>query len=199
MNESDFQVSAIVLAAGRSRRMGQPKLGLPFGKSTMVGEVVGKVANASTSITSVTVVLGYYSDIVREALAGLSVNFAVNRKPDMGMLSSVQTGLKAAGEAGGYLICLGDQPDISAEVIKALINSAGQTEKGFFLPVHEGKRGHPLLIKARYVPEILGLPLTVKLNELLDIHADEVMEVPVDDPSVSEDIDTPEDDERLRS
>jgi molybdenum cofactor cytidylyltransferase len=196
MPVSELRVAAIVLAAGKSRRMGEPKLTLRFGEGSIIGAVVGAITKSAVS--SITVVLGYHGDAVKEALEHFSVNYAVNRKPDMGMISSVQTGLRAAGDADVYIICLGDQPLISPTVLNVLINTAADSDKGIFLPIHDGKRGHPLLIKAHYRPEIAGFPLTVKLSELLEKHADDVMEVPVEDPNVTVDIDTPEDYAKLQ-
>lgn len=199
MVDNDFNIAAVVLAAGKSKRMGEPKMTLPFGKGTMVGAVVDTVSHACGCISSVTVVLGYHGDAVREALADFHVNFAINRKPDMGMLCSVKAGLKGAGEADAYLICLGDQPQICPDAINELIECAKQTDKGLIIPTHEGKRGHPILIRAKYVEEIINLPLTYGLNEILNRHPDDVMEMPFGKPCVTMDIDTPEDYERLRA
>ncbi len=192
---NEFRVAAIVLAAGKSRRMGESKLTMPFGESTMIGSVVQALSNSRVS--TVTVVLGYYGVPVRDALTDFSVEFAVNRKPDMGMLSSVQTGMKSVGEADAYLICLGDQPHISPDVVDSLIDRAESSDKGLFIPTNEGKRGHPLLIKSGYREELLALRLTEKLSDFISRHEDDLEEVKTADPGVTEDIDTPEDYQRL--
>src|SRR5258708_15249433 len=192
---NEFRVAAIVLAAGKSRRMGESKLTMPFGESTMIGSVVQALSNSRVS--TVTVVLGYYGVPVRDALTDFSVEFAVNRKPDMGMLSSVKTGMKSVGEADAYLICLGDQPHISPDVVDSLIDRAESSDKGLFIPTNEGKRGHPLLIKSGYREELLALRLTEKLSDFLSRHEDDLEEVKTADPGVTEDIDTPEDYQRL--
>jgi molybdenum cofactor cytidylyltransferase len=191
MKEKDFKVAAIVLAAGKSRRMGESKMTMPFGESTMVGSVVQAISNSRVS--TVTVVLGYYGVAVRDALTDFSVDFAINRKPDMGMLSSVQAGMKAVGEADAYLICLGDQPHIKSSVIDELVSAASRGRSGIFVPAYDGKRGHPLLFTAEYRAKVMSLPLSGGLNALLDSHKEEVTEVPVDEAGVTEDIDTPED------
>src|SRR5258708_5965351 len=165
MMEKEFKVAAIVLAAGKSRRMGESKMTMPFGESTMIGSVVH--ALLKSRVSTVTIVLGYFGVPVRDVLADFSIEFAVNRKPDMGMLSSVQTGVKSTVEADAYLICLGDQPQLSPDVVNSLIDRAEKTEKGLFIPTNDGKRGHPLLIKSTYRGELLGLRLTEKLSDFL--------------------------------
>jgi molybdenum cofactor cytidylyltransferase len=189
-----MRVAAIVLAAGESRRMGRPKQTLSFGDSTVIGAVVGALQASQVSFT--TVVLGYHSEEVREALAGMEVDTTINPAPEQGMLSSAQWGLSHLPDTyDAYLFALGDQPGLQPDIISALM-AAAMSGHGIILPTHGGKRGHPLIIRARYREEILALSLTGGLNQLLECHPDDISLVPVESPSIHEDIDTPEDYDR---
>lgn len=140
---------------------------------------------------------------------------AFNPDPERGMLSSVLAGLDAlarsegsAGEGGALrpasslLVCPADLPALSpgtvAAVLQVLISSGAGSRPGLAVPVHGGRRGHPLAIAPRLVNEIPGLDLAVGLRQLLERHPDEVAEAPVDDPGAVRDVDTPEEYEQLR-
>lgn len=184
------RISAIVLAAGMSTRMGRLKQLLPLGDRL----VVQRVADAACScIDRVVVVLGHEAAAVGAALAGRPVECVVNADYAAGMLSSFRCGLEAAGEADGYLLCLGDQPGIGPQVIRALLNAAQKTDKGLLIPVHCGRRGHPVLIGARYLPEINALPPEGGLKPVTRGHPEDTAEIVLDDQAVLEDMDTPDD------
>jgi len=188
-----MRVAAIVLAAGASRRMGRAKQTLPYGQSTIL-ETVIRALNAASRVEGVTVVLGSNWPEVYPALEHLDAEVFVNPRPEDGMISSAQWALaQVRNDADAFLFALGDQPQIETRVVDALIEAAAQSGKGICLPTYAGKRGHPVLFRARYKPEILSLPLTVGLNHLVHSHPDDVLEVPVDTSSVLKDIDTPED------
>jgi molybdenum cofactor cytidylyltransferase len=190
-----MKVAAIILAAGESRRMGRPKQTLPFGGSTILGNVVA--ALQVSRVRQITVVLGYHAAETRGALAGSDVSTTVNPAPERGMLSSAQWGLsQLSKDFDAYLFALGDQPHITRDVVDRLIEVVARSDRGIILPAYQGKRGHPLLVDAGYRDEILNLPLTGGLNQLLDAHPDDILLVPVETATIHEDIDTPEDYER---
>jgi molybdenum cofactor cytidylyltransferase len=183
---------AVVLAAGGSRRMGTQKLLLPFGGSTIVETVVRAALEAS--LQGAVVVLGADEDRVREKLAPYPVTFTVNADWERGMLSSVKTGFEALPErATAAVVMLGDQPFVKPETIDELVARYRETRKGIVLPVHGGRRGHPVLIDAKYKAEIVALGPEGTLRDIVHAHAGEILEVEIDDPDILRDIDTPED------
>lgn len=183
---------AVVLAAGESRRMGTQKLLLPFGESTIVENVVR--AALDSSLQGIVVVLGADEGQVREKLSLYPVTFAVNENYAQGMLSSVQAGFEALPEkATAAVVMLGDQPFVTAETVDELIARHRETRKGIVLPVHGGRRGHPVLIATKYKSDILGLSPEGTLRQVVHACAADVLEVAVDDPNVLRDIDTPDD------
>lgn len=185
-------VWAVILAAGESRRMGQPKLLLPFGGATVIEAVVSTIAAAG--IPRMVVVLGDKADRMREVLKGRPLEFAENPDFRRGMLSSVQCGLRALPPgASAALIHLADQPMISAAAVRAILGAAESSTRGIIVPVHDGKRGHPLLVSVRYREEIYGLDPAVGLRQLLGNHPGDVLEVEVRDAALLKDIDTPAD------
>lgn len=191
-----MKVAGIVLAAGESRRMGRAKMTLPFGDSTLLETVIGALEEA---VDSVTVVLGRNWEEVSATIAHRNVETFVNPRPEGGMLSSAQWALaQLQDEADAFLFALGDQPRIQPTVVETLLAAAERSVKGIVLPIYAGKRGHPVLFRARYKQAILALPLTMGLNAIARAHPDDVEEVPVDTPSIHQDIDTPEDYARLR-
>jgi len=122
------------------------------------------------------------------------VKFIVNRNFRQGMLSSIQTAISALPEAAeAAMVMLGDQPAIPAEVIDNLIKAYRAHPGRIVVPVHDGHRGHPVVISANYRQEILGLDPKVGLRQLLRNHPDDVLEVPADSPAVLKDLDNPED------
>ncbi len=186
-----MRVGAIVLAAGESRRMGRVKATLPYGDSTVL-ETILKALEAS-AVDAVTVVLGRNWEQVYAAIEDLDVEVFVNPRPERGMLSSAQWALgQLRDDLDGFLFVLGDQPQIRTETVNALLAAAERSRHGILLPTFEGKRGHPLLLRANYKEEILHLPHTVALNALLQAHPDDVEEVPVSSATGLKDIDTPE-------
>jgi molybdenum cofactor cytidylyltransferase len=189
-------IGAVILAAGRSRRMGRPKLLLPWRGQPLITHVVDQVLRSP--VDQAVVVVGPDERRIPAALAGRAVSYAVNPRPEREMLGSVRCGLRALSPAWvAALIVLGDQPGITAEVLAQLVGAFQTRPLGILVPVHGGRRGHPLLVTRRYRDEILSRYDEVGLRGLLEAHADDVAEVQVAVPGVLVDIDTPEDYRRL--
>jgi molybdenum cofactor cytidylyltransferase len=189
-------VSAVVPAAGRSSRMGRPKLLLPWGESTVVGSLVAALLDGGVEHLCLVTAPG------DEALARWgeerSLGVAVNPTPQRGMLSSIQTGVAAlAPVEGPLLVTPADLPELSAATVRRLLEALTAAGSPLAVPLHRGRRGHPLAVAPARVPEIAALDPAVGLRQLLERHAAEVLEVPVDDPGCLRDIDTPEDYRRL--
>lgn len=190
--KSKINVRAIVLAAGESRRMGRPKMSLPYRESTIIRTVVD-VLESSDAIGVIVVLGGNHAEI-RPLLEGTAARITVNPNPERGMLSSAQWALAENDtDAEAFLFALGDQPQIQSGTVDALIAAAERSDKGILIPTQAGRRGHPILIRCSYRAAILNLPDSVGLNALIHAHPQDVEEVPVDSPEIHEDIDTPED------
>lgn len=197
-------ISAIVLAAGESRRMGEQKLLLPFGSTTVVEHIVSRLLESR--VDEVVVVVGCDGERVSKRLAERRVVVAENEDYQRGMLSSVRIGLQSASrDAEGYLIALGDHPSISPRVVDTVVEAfrssvnRGESAAGkrIFVPTFEGKRGHPLLFSVCYKEAVLTGYEDVGLRGLMHDNAGAVEEVAVETETILDDMDTPEDYRRL--
>jgi len=178
--------------------MGTQKLLLPLGNQTVIARVVDAVRRAPVDRTIV--VVGAHGEAMREALQGRPVSFVVNPDPDGDMLGSVRCGLRAVpNECAGVLIVLGDHPSVRTTWINRMVLCFRETGDGIVVPVHRGKRGHPILVSARFRDELLSRYDGVGLRGLLQAHEKQVTAVEVASPEVLEDLDTPDDYERQRS
>jgi molybdenum cofactor cytidylyltransferase len=191
--EASRNVAAIVLAAGRSTRMGGPNKLLADLDGKKLVRSVTEQALASKA-TDVIVVTGHQADLVEQALAGLKVKFV--RNPDFagGLASSVKAGISAVpANADGALVCLGDMPLIDAKLINRLIE-AFEPDRGHLIavPVSDGRRGNPVLWSRRFFRELMTLDGDVGARHLIAKHAEAVAEVPVEGNSAFLDIDTPQ-------
>jgi molybdenum cofactor cytidylyltransferase len=183
---------AVVLAAGKSERMGSPKMLLPFGRKTLIENVVAGVMKFP--VDGIFVVLGARRSEIERRLQAYPIKPVFNPDFEQGMLSSIRKGLEELpAEARAVLIVLGDQPWTPAAVVERLVSGFEREGKGIVVPVHRGRRGHPVLIDLKYKREIMALAPTVGLRELLLRHPDDILEVHVRTPSVLKDIDHPED------
>jgi molybdenum cofactor cytidylyltransferase len=186
-------VCSIILAAGRSTRMGRQKLLLPYAGGTMIGHVVKQVRESG--VGEIVVVVGRDGEKIREALAGEAVRFVVNDGADADMLSSVRAGLRVVGEEfKAVMIVLGDQPGVSGATMRKLVE---QHQGGITAPVYGGRRGHPEIIATKYREEVLRHFDGEGLRALMATHAKDVREVAVKEGSVLDDIDTNDDYQRL--
>lgn len=184
----DGEIAAVILAAGASTRMRRPKPLLEIEGETFLDRLI---ALFSASCRPVIVVLGYGAEAV---LGGIQragqVDVAVNPAPDRGMLSSLQCGLqRVPASAAAVLFTPVDYPAIQSRTVEALVES----QAGVAIPVHEGRRGHPVRISSDLVREILSLPVDAKASDVIHRHASATAFIPVDDPGAVNDIDTPED------
>jgi len=198
---------AVVLAAGESRRMGTQKLLLPFGDTTVAGAVV-RAARASRAGRTL-VVLGSDHEAVRDELEPLdktrkcagtreaspaSCGFVINRNYRLGMLTSIQAGIRALPpDAKAAVIVLGDQPFLASGVIDEVIAAYEENGKGIVIPTFQGRRGHPVLIDLKYRGEVLALDPCDGLRGLMLAHPDDILEVEAGDANILRDLDTPED------
>ncbi|MGP1396687.1 MAG: NTP transferase domain-containing protein [Inquilinaceae bacterium] len=187
------RVAALVLAAGQSRRMGaRNKLTAEVDGQPMVTRAVDAVL--ATPARPVIVVTGHEADEIEAALAGRDVTLVHNPDYADGLSTSLKTGLEAVpGEVDGVLICLGDMPRLSAEVLRRLIEAyAPDRERCIVVPTHDGKRGNPVLWDRRFFEEMKGVAGDVGARHMIGAYADMVVEVEMAEPGVLLDIDTPE-------
>jgi len=185
-------IYAMILAAGESKRMGKPKLILPFGETTILGAVINNVL--SSKADKILVVLGSDAEKIRKKIENLSLEITTNPGYQKGMLSSVQWGFKNLSDnAKAALVCLGDQPGISTVVINKVIDVYKRTRKGIVIPVYKKNRGHPVLIDIKYRKDVKNLNPDIGLRELVYNHPEDTVEVKVEAPSILHDIDDPDD------
>lgn len=185
-------ICALVLAAGRSHRMGAQKLLLPLGGKPAIARIVDEVVRSP--VDQVFVVVGHDGKRIAGALAGRRVNFVTNPHAEGEMLSSVRCGLSAMPTScTAVLAVLGDQPSLTADVVGLLIRAFRTGGRGIVVPTYGGRRGHPLLFAMHYRDEILSRYEDVGLRGLLHAHPEDVLEVETAAPGVLEDMNVPED------
>lgn len=191
--EGGWMIVAIILAAGESRRMGNPKMLLPYGKKTMIETVIDNVVKSK--VDHVLVVLGSDRRKIERKIKNYSdIEIVYNPDYSKGMLSSVQKGFQSMpGNAKGIIVLLGDQPSVSTAVINSLIDACKKKKKGIVLPTYEGDRGHPVLINIKYRTEVEKLSPDTGLRGLVYSHPEDILEVAVEDRGILQDIDDMED------
>jgi len=187
------EVAAIILAAGRSTRMGGPNKLLQTYHGRALVRIAAEAALASRA-SRVVVVTGHQEAAVREALQGLAVEFAHNPAYAEGLSSSVGTGVAALpASADAAVICLGDMPLVGPAVIDQLIDAFDPPSGAVIaVPVHDGQRGNPVLWARRFFDDLKTLTGDSGARQILTAYADGVVEVPVADLSTNIDVDTPE-------
>jgi molybdenum cofactor cytidylyltransferase len=185
--------AAVILAAGRSTRMGGPNKLL----ATVTGRPLARIA-AEAALASkarpVVVVTGHQSETITEALRDLPLVFAHNPDFTEGLSTSLRAGLAALPEdVDGAVVMLADMPQVDSALIDRLI-SAYEPEKGALVavPVIDGKRGNPVLWSRRFFPELMDLSGDIGARYLIEKYSEAVVDVPVSGRGALVDIDTPD-------
>jgi molybdenum cofactor cytidylyltransferase len=180
---------AIILAAGESKRMGFPKMLLSINGKTMLENVILNVTGSD--IDHAVVVLGADSELLTDITSKYYVKICLNDNYKEGMLSSVKCGFRNLPlDFEAVMIFQGDQPFITRKVINKVIETYKNSDKGIVIPVHENKRGHPLLVNRKYMDKIDQLDNGVGLRSLAYTFYDDVLEVETYDPGILSDFDT---------
>ncbi|NDJ77656.1 MAG: putative selenium-dependent hydroxylase accessory protein YqeC [Chloroflexi bacterium] len=190
--ELQQRTSAVVLAAGLSTRMGQPKVLLPWDRRTVIETIVGRLLAARVS--DIVVVTGHHADAVERVLRNLPVRVVHNPDYARGeMISSVQAGLRALpNTSAACLVVLGDQPALDPRIVGQLHNVYAEGRGNIVAPVYRGERGHPVLFDRRFWPELLALKPGSAPRDVVRQHTDQLVLVDVANDSILRDIDTPE-------
>ena len=184
-------IHAVLLAAGRSERMGpNNKLLLNVDGIPLVRKSAINILNSN--VTSMTVVTGFDENKIVNALSGLNVNFVKNINFREGLSSSLKAGLaNITPTPSAVIICLADMPKIQPEHINQLIENFDPL-KGWeiCIPTNNGKRGNPVLIGSRFFPYIFETSGDFGAKQVMKQHSDKIMEVEIGTSDIHFDIDT---------
>ncbi|HJO86308.1 MAG TPA: molybdopterin-binding/glycosyltransferase family 2 protein [Rhodospirillales bacterium] len=187
------KIAGLLLAAGSSRRMGKENKLLTDVDGTAMVTRVAKQITASQA-EGLMVVTGHEKDQVELALKNYATGFVHNPDFADGLSTSLKTGLRALPDnIDGAIVCLGDMPLVKAEHIDQLIRAFDPVEgRSICVPVHGRKRGNPVVWSKRFITEILSVTGDIGARHLLEEHADQVIEVAIEQDGVLFDIDTPD-------
>jgi molybdenum cofactor cytidylyltransferase len=177
--------AAIILAAGESRRMGRSKAFLPFRDGTFLSAITSLLGAYCSPVIAV---FGFEAERSIETAKALPVEAIANPDYQLGMLTSLQTGLRSLPKhVDTVLFTLVDHPAIAPETVEVILQSSASIA----IPRFEGKRGHPVLVRRPIIEEFLAEPVTSKVRDVIDRHAAEIDYLSVFDPGISDDIDDP--------
>lgn len=194
------RVAAIILAAGRSARMGEAKQLLPLGGGTVLERTLEQVRHSAAETP--VLVLGHAAAEIREALSAAAldgVTTIVNEEFGDGMSSSLRAGLAALDPSvSAALIVLGDQPLVQAATMDRIIRKYQESVAEIVVPHYEGRHGNPVVLGRSVFAEAMALEGDTGFRALFGRHAAGLAVLDVDDEGVVLDIDIPEDYERLR-
>lgn len=188
-------ISALVLAAGLSTRMGRLKQLLPYGERTVIEQVVAVLL--SCSIDEIIVVLGHRDSEIRAALAPYPVRVTFNSRYQEEMLTSIQRGWsQVSRQSDGVMHVLGDQPHLPPSIVEQLIAAFRADKAGIFIPSFNNRRGHPILIPACFRDEIAALPVDATMRDFMRAHVADIHHLTVTSDAILRDMDTPADYQR---
>lgn len=193
-------IPAVVLAAGKSTRMGRPKALLPLANGdTFLTRIIRTLRDAE--VADVVVVLGHEAEAIAASIAerDLSPRVVLNRDYESGQLSSVLAGLRAIDRPGvnAMLLTLVDVPLVSADTVRAVVARYRASGAPLVRPVHGDQHGHPVLIDRRLFDALRRADPSSGAKPIVRGHVSAVGDVEVSDEGAFLDIDTPEEYERL--
>jgi molybdenum cofactor cytidylyltransferase len=190
-------ITAIILAAGKSTRMGSPKMLLPWGNITIIEHVISVFAKAE--VNDILVVTGGAREqveaIFRACKKKSPIQSVFNEDYMAGdMLSSMQCGLRYLSEKNSRaaLIGLGDQPQVQERSVRLLCEAYSQTQSPLVVPSFHMRRGHPWLVARELWAEVIAMQSSQTPRDFLNVHAKDIHYVEMDTPSILADLDTPE-------
>lgn len=191
-------VGAVVLAAGKSERMGRKKLLLNLNGKTLIVSILDALNNAS--IDEQVVVVGHKSEEILEAVESKleTIKIAVNTDYEQGMISSFQKGLELLTSVDSTFLVLGDEPIVDSDFLYLMIQEMenNQNKALIISPIYKGKKGHPLLFHRKLFEEIQKLRAPQTLRDVIHIYADRMIVVDAPEWTIM-DIDTSEDYARI--
>ncbi len=185
-------LAAAILAAGESKRMGQPKALIAFQGLTFVEHLIAATRHPRVGITRV--ILGAGAEGIRAHLKIDPAWVVVNGDWPKGQLSSIHAAIRSlpAGVSGGILVCPVDHPLISAQLVAALIAAFDSSGKLIVVPKYGGRRGHPVIFRAALYEELLAAPAEVGARQVVWNHAAELTEVETQEEGVILNLNDPE-------
>ena len=188
-----MNISAMILAAGQSKRMGQPKMLLPWENTTVLGKVIETIQTAG--VDDILVITGGAKDEVEKVITNYELRVVYNENfGHEEMLGSIQVGLREQKpEAQATLICLGDQPQIEERTARIVVETFIKNKSIIVVPSYQMRRGHPWLIAKELWDEVLKMRPPESMRDFLNKHRDNILYVEHDSPSILQDLDTPED------
>ena len=184
-----LRISAILLGAGESKRMGANKLLLPWGKKIVLTHCVDTLLQSI--VKEVIVVIGDRTKVIENQLRGRKVKVVINPQYRKGMSTSIQKGIRAVDpNSHGILIALGDMPFLVSRTVNSLIRAFSQGKGTIVVPSFRGRKGHPVIFHRRYKKELLQLKEDVGGKAIIERHQEEVRLVQIRSEGVVKDIDT---------
>jgi CTP:molybdopterin cytidylyltransferase MocA len=188
--------AAVISAGGSSERMRCPKALLPFRDRTFVEKIIADYRRLNCR--PIVVVVGVHEQEIRKVLDLDEVKIAVNPLPKRGPFSSLQVGLQAlAADVPGFFHAPVDHPAVQVETLKEMLRCWRGDDHKAVRPRFKNRGGHPVLFGREWIEEILKLPATSNLRELMRRRSDRVIELSVTDAGVLINVDTPKDYEKL--
>jgi len=191
-------ITAVILAAGASRRMGQPKMLLPWGNETVLTHVISIFQKSG--VDDVLVITGGAREQVENLVSALHVRTIHNPDYSNGeMLSSIKCGIQAlTSQTQGMLIGLGDQPQVKERSVRMVCDAFQESKSNIIVPSYQMRRGHPWLVAQSLWDELLNMKSPQSPRDFLNVHANEIHYVDVDDLTILADLDTPSDYEKWK-
>jgi molybdenum cofactor cytidylyltransferase len=198
LQTSSLRTGAVVLAAGFSRRFGSTKLRAPLSNGhTVFEQTLSRLAAATSNIIVVT---RDGLDDIQHSIVGLhgnTVQIVVCAEASQGMGHTLACGIEQINDWDACLICLGDMPFIKTSTYAQLL--AALTQDTIVVPTYEGKNGHPVGFGQNFFQPMRELNGDTGAKRVVEAHSEKVTYLPLEDPAILQDIDTPEDLKRLES
>jgi len=182
-------ISAILLAAGQSKRMnGENKLAKEIQGIPLIKLSVKNIL--SSSINELIIVLGHQKEIIEKLIdKNEKIKFVFNKNFESGMASSIKTGLNNLSEkTEAFFICLGDMPMINQDVYNQLIRS--RNNKEIIVPIYKGQQGNPILFSKSMKSIIISIEGDIGAKKILEQNKDKILKVKIDDINITKDFNT---------
>jgi len=193
---SKKKIAGVIIAAGSSSRMGKTKQLLPFGKTTLLGQVIKNAKESA--LDEIIIVLGHKADKICQALDFSRTKIVINKKYSEGQSTSLIKGLENISQScDSAMFILGDQPLVTAPIINTLINAAETSDAPIIIPYYQDKRGNPVTLARKMFHRLKSLSSDTGARVLFDEYKNSILKVQIPDKGILIDVDTMDDYKRV--